>query len=73
MFGKKKDTNNKIDNKKNKKKQKEKKQKEKYVELRGLLGVGKDYHVYHMKLPDYLISWLLGGDCRIRCSSGFFQ
>lgn len=60
MFGKKKETNNKTESKKTEKKQKKKKQKEEYVELRGLLGVGKDYHVYHMKFPDYLISWMLG-------------
>ena len=57
MFGKKKEPDKKTENKKPEKK---KNQKEEYVELRGILGVGKDYHVYHMKLTDYLISWLLG-------------
>lgn len=59
MFGKKKETSNKTEDKKTEKKQK-RKQKEEYVELRGLLGVGKDYHVYHMRFSDYLISWVLG-------------
>ena len=59
MFGKKKETSHKTEDKKTEKKQK-RKQKEEYVELRGLLGVGKDYHVYHMRFSDYLISWVLG-------------
>lgn len=59
MFGKKKEAGNKAEDKKTEKKEKKKK-KEEYVELRGLLGVGKDYHVYHMRFPDYLISWVLG-------------
>lgn len=60
MFGKKKETSTKTASKKKEKKQKKKKQKEEYAELRGILGVGKDYHVYHMKFLDYLISWILG-------------
>ena len=46
--------------KKEKKAQKKRKKKEEYVELRGLLGIGKDYHVYHMTLKDYLVAWGLG-------------
>ncbi|BDZ84760.1 hypothetical protein Lac2_28940 [Claveliimonas bilis] len=52
MFGKKKE--------KQEKKHKKKRQKEEYQELRGLLGVGKDYHVYHMKRRDYLAAWGIG-------------
>lgn len=38
-----------------------KKEKEpEYVELTGLLGVGDDYHVYHMTKKDYLFAWLIG-------------
>ena len=37
-----------------------KQKKQEYVELRGILGIGKDYHVYHMKRVDYLLSWILG-------------
>lgn len=37
-----------------------KKDKEEYTELTGLLGIGDDYHVYHMTKTDYLISWLIG-------------
>lgn len=55
MFGKKKEKEEKP-----KKKPPKKKQKEEYQELRGLLGVGKDYHVYHMKHTDYLIAWGIG-------------
>ena len=32
-----------------------KQKKQEYVELRGILGIGKDYHVYHMKRVDYLL------------------
>lgn len=46
--------------KKEKKAQKKRKKKQEYVELRGLLGIGKDYHVYHMTLKDYLVAWGLG-------------
>ena len=39
----------------------QKKQKrEEYIELRGLLSIGKDYHVYHMTRLDYLLAWILG-------------
>lgn len=34
--------------------------KEKYVEIGSLVGDGIDYHVYHMKSMDYVISVLLG-------------
>ncbi|HJB27440.1 MAG TPA: type II secretion system F family protein [Candidatus Blautia faecavium] len=37
-----------------------KQKKEEYIELRGLLGIGKDYHVYHMTRLDYLLAWILG-------------
>ena len=37
-----------------------KKQTEKYEELRGLMGNGKDYHVYRMMKKDYLIAGFLG-------------
>ena len=46
--------------KKEKKAQKKRKKKQEYVELRGLLGIGKDYHVYHMTLKDYLVARGLG-------------
>lgn len=36
------------------------KKKEVYVEKKGILNMGKDYHVYHMTLKDYLISWIIG-------------
>lgn len=39
---------------------KKKKKTEEYAELRGLLGNGKDYHVYHMTKKDYLTAWVLG-------------
>ena len=60
MFGKRKKEENKSDRQDFKKNRKSKKQKEEYVELRGLLGTGKDYHVYHMTPTDYLISWGMG-------------
>lgn len=67
MLGKKKQKEKTVDKQEKvkieKEKKKEKKQKNKkdpYQELRGLLGVGKDYHVYHMKPSDYLISWGIG-------------
>lgn len=41
-------------------KRKKKKQKEEYQELRGLLGIGKDYHVYHMTRMDTLFSGSIG-------------
>lgn len=37
-----------------------KKKKQEYAEMRGLLGIGKDYHVYHMTRVDYLLAWTLG-------------
>ena len=37
-----------------------KKEKEEYQELKGLLGLGKDYHVYHMKRVDYIIACAVG-------------
>ena len=37
-----------------------KRKKDEYAELRGLLGIGKDYHVYHMTRMDYLLAWTLG-------------
>lgn len=37
-----------------------KKQTEEYVEMKGLLGDAKDYHVYHMTRMDNLVSGLLG-------------
>lgn len=45
---------------KKREKKQNKKQKTEYVELRGILGIGKDYHVYHMTVTDYLVSWGLG-------------
>lgn len=36
------------------------KKKEKYVPMRGLMGNAQDYHVYTMKLPDYLIAYAIG-------------
>ena len=50
-----------------------KKKKEEYVELRGLLGTGKDYHVYHMKTADYLVSWGLGIGIGIIVLFAFFN
>lgn len=37
-----------------------KKKKEEYKELKGILGSGKDYHVYHMRQSDYLAAWGIG-------------
>ncbi|MGI6012485.1 MAG: type II secretion system F family protein [Ruminococcus sp.] len=37
-----------------------KKKKEEYKELKGILGSGKDYHVYHMRQGDYLTAWGIG-------------
>ena len=37
-----------------------KKKEPEYTELTGLLGVGADYHVYHMTKKDYLTAWLIG-------------
>lgn len=37
-----------------------KKKKEEYIEIKGLMGVGKDYHVYHMTKADYLAAWGIG-------------
>lgn len=34
--------------------------KEQYVENHGILKIGKDYHVYHMKPIDYVIAFALG-------------
>ena len=34
--------------------------KEKYVENHGIMNMGKDYHVYHMKWSDYLIACVIG-------------
>lgn len=39
---------------------KKKKQKEEYTEMQGLMGNGKDYHVYRMTKTDVLIAWALG-------------
>lgn len=36
------------------------KQGEESVELRGLMGNAKDYHVYHMTKTDYLAAWAFG-------------
>ena len=37
-----------------------KKKAEEYTEITGLLGDGTDYHIYHMRFLDYLISWAIG-------------
>lgn len=37
-----------------------KKQSEEYTEQRGLMGNGKDYHVYHMTKTDVLAAWAIG-------------
>lgn len=37
-----------------------KKKAEEYIEMHGLMGNGKDYHVYHMKKIDFLTAWMLG-------------
>lgn len=34
--------------------------KKEYIELKGLLGTGKDYHVYHMTRMDQIIAWGAG-------------
>ena len=39
---------------------KKKKKTEEYVENRGIMGNGKDYHVYHMTKPDVMTAWALG-------------
>ena len=66
MFEKRKKEEKKSGRQDSKKGKKVKKRKEEYVELRGLLGVGKDYHVYHMTPADYLISWF--GAVKILCT-----
>lgn len=37
-----------------------KKKTDEYTQMRGLLGTGKDYHVYHMRRSDYLTAWGVG-------------
>lgn len=37
-----------------------KRQKEIYIEKKGIIGVGDDYHVYHMKRKDRAIAFLIG-------------
>lgn len=37
-----------------------KKKAEEYIEMHGVMGNGKDYHVYHMKKADFLTAWMLG-------------
>ena len=37
-----------------------KKEKEIYIEMTGLLGNAEDYHVYHMTVFDYVVSYLIG-------------
>lgn len=39
---------------------KKKKRAKEYKEIQGLLGDGKDYHVYHMTKADFIIAWVLG-------------
>lgn len=72
MFGKKEEANKEDKNTKKKKKAK-RKQKEEYVELRGLLGNGKDYHVYHMTPADYLVSWGMGAAVGMIVLFAFFN
>lgn len=50
-----------------------KKSAEEYVELHGLMGIGKDYHVYHMKKTDFLIAWVLGFTAAIIVLLAFFN
>lgn len=57
-----------------KKKQKDKKKAaEEYVELHGLMGSGKDYHVYHMTKTDFLIAWVLGFTAAVIVLLAFFN
>lgn len=56
-----------------KEEKKVKKQKEEYVELRGILGNGKDYHVYHMTLADHLISRGIGFGAGMIVMFAFFN
>lgn len=42
------------------KKEKDKKQKEIYEQLKGLMGNGVDYHVYHMEITDKIVAALIG-------------
>ena len=37
-----------------------KKKADTYEEKKGILGNAQDYHVYHMKKPDYLLAYLIG-------------
>ncbi len=46
--------------KKQKKTDKKNKKSEKYVELKGLFGNAKDYHVYHMQKADFIVSGGIG-------------
>lgn len=59
--------------KKQKKESVKRKKKDEYIEIRGLLGIGKDYHVYHMTRTDYLISWLIGLGAGIIVLFAFFN
>lgn len=43
-----------------KKKKRGKKEKEVYIEKKGVMGDGKDYHVYHMTKMDKIIGYLIG-------------
>lgn len=49
-----------------------KKKTEEYVEMRGLMGNGKDYHVYHMTKEDFLIAGVLGFAIAVVVLSAFF-
>lgn len=45
---------------------KKKEKKEVYIPLKGLMGNADDYHVYRMKLIDYIIGFLIGfGGCAL--------
>lgn len=50
-----------------------KKKEPEYTELTGLLGVGADYHVYHMTKKDYLTAWLIGATVGIVVIFAFFR
>ena len=50
-----------------------KKKEPEYTELTGLLGVGADYHVYHMTKKDYLTAWLIGAAVGIVVIFAFFR
>lgn len=55
------------------KKQKIKKQKEVYVPIAGVMGIGEDYHVYHMSIRDRLTACGIGAVLGVAVGYVFFN